>query len=127
MTTPKTIEFIREWNRLAGQDDLTPVEEYRILKEEAEELFRALEDEDKIETLDAVADILFVVLGFAERKKLRWREALERVAENNLSKFPLVKSSGTNWERVPIKDKHGKIQKPSGFVPVDLSDLVNND
>ena len=65
--------------------------------------------------------------------------ALSRVADNNLSKFPVVISpqdinwyTSQGWEneynhkynRFVIRDKNGKTRKPVDFVPVVLDDLV---
>lgn len=119
--------------------------QYKCLVEEVNEIGEGLETNNLEEVLDGVVDVLVVVTGMAHKL---WQlginvgEAVNRITDNNLSKFPeyttkealetvklyLDKGEGVIacdvMGKLVVKDLNGKIRKPASFVPVNLSDLV---
>ena len=106
-----------------------------LIQEEYLETVQAYDDEDTEEFADGVADIFVVVCGMIQKLAASgydMKSVLERVTENNLSKYPSV---GTAIRYDPahtitvnekhqvqiIKDANGKVRKPLDFKPVDLA------
>lgn len=95
---------------------------------------QAYDDEDPEEFADGVADIFVVVCGMIQKLSASgydMKGVLERVAENNLSKYPTVGSAvrydpahtitvNKKYQVQIIKDTNGKVRKPLDFKPVDL-------
>lgn len=94
----------RAWQRL------------KLVTEEYDEFVQALANDDKVETLDAIADLVFVLMGTAVEFGWDFDEAWSRVCESNWSKL------GPGG--VPVVDSHGKINKGPNFQAPDLTDLV---
>jgi len=90
---------------------------YKLMKDENLEYLGACYNEDKVEILDALVDKAYVLFGTINFHGMQdiFSEAFRRVHLNNMSKFP-------NGE--VLLDPDGKILKPEGFVPVDLTDLI---
>ncbi len=88
----------------------------KLITEEYDEFVQALANEDKVETLDALADMVFVILGTAVEFGWDFDEAWSRVCESNWSKL------GPDGK--PLFNKYGKIQKGPNFKAPDLEDLV---
>jgi NTP pyrophosphatase (non-canonical NTP hydrolase) len=140
------------FNLMAGTANKTDrndlLDQLNLINEEASEISDGLRKKDSVEVLDGAIDTLFVVLGFIQKLKMKGYvtyEAMQRVAENNLSKFPKdfeivaktikhYKSQGIDchyeyledYGRYVIRDSNNKVRKPIDFVPVDLSDCVPN-
>jgi hypothetical protein len=72
--------------------------------------------EQRIEFLDGAVDSAVVAIGSAIAIGSNVEKATHAVADNNLSKYPLV-----DGVRVILKDANGKIQKPPGFTSVNLN------
>ena len=91
---------------------------FDLMKEENEEFFKACEDNDIVEVLDAVVDQAYILYGTINQFGLQdlFEEAFELVHKNNLSKLVDGKV---------IRNEFGKILKPANFVPVDLKQLFN--
>jgi hypothetical protein len=134
-------ESIKKFNKISGVLDnptLETVDLYNSLSfEELSESITAFETQDAVEVLDGALDEFYVICGklqILEALGMNIEEGLKRVCENNLSKFLSV--SGEVWplemgkfynpehKVMVLKDKQGKIIKPFGFTPVDLTDLV---
>lgn len=119
--------------------------------EELSESITALEENNPVEILDGAIDEFYIVCGklaILDKMGYNVEEGIRRVCENNLSKFPQQSESGSEAvfaldNRYTIegrgifnktlkafqvftvyRDANGKIRKPEGFVPVDLSDCV---
>jgi predicted HAD superfamily Cof-like phosphohydrolase len=93
---------------------------FELMKEENDEFIVASQNYDLVEQLDACADMLYILAGTINQLgfKLVIEEAFNRVHKNNMTKVgPDGKVS---------RSPSGKILKPEGFVPVDLSDLITN-
>ena len=99
-----------------------------LMIEEVKEYADACKDENKVEILDALVDQMYILCGTIVSHGMQhiFNEAFRRVHENNMSKLvdgkPLINEVGTEYydPSKPI----GKVLKPKGYVPVDLSDLV---
>lgn len=88
----------------------------RLLAEEFTEFILALEEKNPEKLLDALADIVYVTYGVALDAGYDLDGALNRVHAANMRKL------GPDGN--PIIDEDGKVQKPEGWTPPDLSDLV---
>ena len=87
---------------------------------EKTETLEAMADENLIEILDGLVDQLYVVIFTARTYGLSHllAPAFKLIHENNMSKL------GSDGK--PIKDASGKVQKPEGYVPVDLRPLLED-
>ena len=92
---------------------------FNLMKEENREYIVASANKDLVEVLDSLVDQLYVLAGTINQHGMQdvIEEAFNRVHANNLTKVGV--------DGKVIRDADGKILKPEGFVPVDLSDLVN--
>ena len=86
--------------------------QHTLIEEEVDELRRAFQNRDMVECIDALADILYVVYGFAVSLGVDIEPFLDEVHNNNLTKV------GPNGEVIRRED--GKVLKPANYVPVDL-------
>jgi len=109
-----------------------------LIQEEYLETVEAFDNQDSTEFVDGVADMYVVVTGLIqklERMGVNMKEAIDRVCDNNLQKFPLYQdgwqdiipegcSVNTVDGRLVIKKiTTGKIMKPLNFKPVDLTNV----
>jgi predicted HAD superfamily Cof-like phosphohydrolase len=90
---------------------------FNLIKEEYEELMTANRDNDEIERLDACMDLIWVVLGYCISKGYDVKGAWNEVALTNLRKID--KATGK-----VIKNEAGKVMKPEGWKPPDLSKFI---
>lgn len=92
---------------------------FAIMAEEVKELKAAMVAQDKIEILDALADIIVVALGIAAKEGVlaALPGAFALVSHNNLTKFKFDEEVQAFYADV----QNGKIQKPEGFQNVDLT------
>lgn len=74
---------------------------------------------DRTEILDAAVDIAVVSIGAGISVGSDISGALNEVADNNLSKFPLV-----DGVRTVLKDANGKVMKPEGYQKPQLSQFL---
>lgn len=89
----------------------------RLIDEEYEEFKLAIQEVDDIEQLDACMDMIWVILGFCHMKGFKVKEAWDEVADSNLAKID------TKTGKV-IKREDGKVLKPEGWQPPNLSKFV---
>ena len=89
---------------------------YELMREENEEYKEANRDEDIVEILDACIDMIYVLAGTINQHGLQGliEEAFLRVHQNNMTKV---------IDGKVLRNEQGKIMKPSGFVPVDLTNM----
>lgn len=85
-----------------------------LIKEEVEELLKAT---DRLNALKELADIVYVVYGYAVTFGWDLDEAVRRVHENNMGR--MYQPDGTIKRR-----EDGKIIKNKDYPKVDLGDLV---
>ncbi len=87
-----------------------------LIQEEVNELAEAVEKVDPVETLDALSDILFTLMGLAAKSGLdvALEDAFKEVIRSNMTKV--------TGERVILPS--GKIGKPEGYEPPDIRSIV---
>jgi|TARA_B110000967_G_scaffold4751_1_gene4679 predicted HAD superfamily Cof-like phosphohydrolase len=99
-------------------DDVDPqIELYMdLITEEYHELQEAYKEQDVVEVADALADMVWVIMGMASTLGMDFNDIWEEVKRSNMSKF-------TN--NIIIRDgKTGKILKPSTFSEPDLAPIL---
>jgi len=94
----KVVDFNHEFGVLPSKN-LTPKKDIfdkdpnqvefclKLIREECKELEQAVKEKDYVETVDALADILYVVYGMGARIGLNLDNAFTLVHENNMSKL----------------------------------------
>lgn len=134
---------VKKFNEIAGTLDNPTIETVDLYNslgfEELSESIAALEENDPIEILDGALDEFYIICGklqILEKMGYNVEEGLKRVCENNLTKFPVVLDAHTIWPEqyqqmyntkhkvIVLKNQAGKIMKPPGFKPVDISDCI---
>lgn len=132
---------------IAGQDkELSKIDklsQFKIIQSEVIELLEEIEKDNLVGQADACIDILVTVFGMIkklENQGMNTSLVMQRIAENNLSKFPcdeqtaidsseLYIDQGTyctigyssKHQRYVIRDDAGKYRKPIGFQDVDTT------
>ena len=89
-----------------------------LIDEEFNELKEAIENEDMIETLDALEDILVVTIGAIHSAGMDGEGAWKEVMATNFAKID--KNTGKVRKR-----EDGKVLKPIGWVPPELAPFVS--
>ena len=88
-----------------------------LIAEEYEEFCQALIMRDDVEQLDACMDLIWVTLGFCHMKGFDVTKAWDEVLKTNMAKVDPVTGKVRRRE-------DGKILKPEGWKPPDLSKFV---
>lgn len=92
---------------LSEADDQRALRAHLIL-EECGELLRAMQHGNLVETLDGMADLIYVVCGTAAQFGLPLSEAFRRVHESNMTKSiardPRCRDKGDSFKRVDLTD-----------------------
>lgn len=132
---------IYKFNDIAGKfNNVKPEDidlQLSLQFEELTESITAFEEENVNELLDGAIDTFVIASGMLQLLQaagFKVDEALNKVVENNLSKYPAkfdVKDLPVGWnvdynndyKVFVIKDGNGKIRKPPYFIPVDLFGL----
>ena len=126
MDIKKMLQQVRSFQKASGQvvnkkPTTLEVKEvqlrYDLMREENIEYQDAGLSKNKVEILDACADQLYVLLGTINAHGLQdlIGPAFELVHKNNMTKV------GPDGK--VLRNPDGKILKPEGFVPVDLTTL----
>ena len=89
-----------------------------FIREEVDELNLAMVYEDLEDALDALVDIMYVVLGTAWMMNLPIMDAWDRVHAANMKKVRVENASESK------RNSSYDLKKPEGWSPPDLSDLV---
>ena len=87
--------------------------ETKKIKEELEELQKAVKDNDILEVADALTDILYVAYGAGHAFGINLDKCFNEVQESNMSK---IGSDGK-----PIYNESGKVMKGPNYFKPDLS------
>ena len=88
-----------------------------LIQEEGEELAEALAASDEVEELDAIIDLLVVIIGYGWSRGFPMVEAWDEVLRSNMAKIdPLT---GTVRKR-----EDGKILKPAGWTAPDIARVI---
>ena len=88
-----------------------------LIEEEFKELQVAVDNNDQLETLDALIDILVVTIGAIHSAGSDAEGAWKEVMQTNFNKID--KETGKVRKR-----EDGKVLKPTGWVPPDLKPFV---
>lgn len=119
----KNSERVREFHEVMGapvrrRPDLATAEERelrkRLITEERDELFEALDAEDVIGVADALADLLYVTYGTAVQFGIPIEAVFREVHRSNITK------------RGGTKDEGGKFLKPSWYQPPDIWSILKS-
>jgi len=114
-TKPQTpTEMVREFVTISGQKP-NPDLYSKLISEEFYEWLEAYEGTQ--EELKEMADLLYVIYGYANARGWDVEEALRRVHKNNMGR--MYQPDGTIKRRAD-----GKIEKNKDYPKVDLGDLV---
>lgn len=89
---------------------------WRLIDEEIEELYDAIDSGNKYEIAKEMADVLYVVYGMADFYGIDIDEVFAEVHRSNMSKLD---SDGN-----PIYREDGKVLKSENFFKADLTDKV---
>ena len=89
----------------------------KLIKEEYNELYDALESADRVEQLDALIDILVVTIGAIHSAGMDAEGAWKEVMRTNFAKID--KETGKVRKR-----EDGKVLKPQGWTPPDLKSYL---
>jgi predicted HAD superfamily Cof-like phosphohydrolase len=103
-------------NRNQDQFDLY----LKLIQEEVEELQTAVDNNDRVEQLDALIDILVVTVGAVQSLGADGEGAWKEVMSTNFAKI----DSLTGRVR---KREDGKVLKPVGWRPPELSKYINRE
>jgi NTP pyrophosphatase (non-canonical NTP hydrolase) len=85
----------------------------KLISEEFSEFLQAYFEKDNVEQLDAVCDLVWVLVGYAKSRGWDVEGAFNEVAESNMSK--LDPATGK-----PIKREDGKVMKGVNYFAPDL-------
>jgi len=151
----KFADNVFQFNEIAGNNTKVSIQDFKAqqkcLIEEVNEISEGLDNSNLEEVLDGVVDVLYVAIGMLiklEELGIDTEVALQRIGENNLSKFPEYSKeiSDKTFEQYKLqgvtikadarftadypngvmvfKDDNNKIRKPASFKSVTLTDLV---
>ena len=99
-------------------EDKTSSLRYHLMSEENLEYFISCLQDNKVEILDALVDMAYVLFGTVASHGMtdEFVKGFKLVHENNMTK---IQEDGK-----VLKNPDGKILKPDGYVPVDLKSLL---
>lgn len=92
-----------------------------LIKEEHKELEKALIDKDLLGITDALADLMYVVLGTACACGIDLEPIFAEVHRSNMSKAIYIEGSAIP---LVIKNHQGKVLKPATYTPPNLQPLL---
>lgn len=116
MTTPTVMDMVKEFAKVTGQEP-NPILSASLIVEECEEWFTAYDHETEQEEIKELADLLYVIYGYANSQNWDLDEAVRRVHENNIGRC--IQPDGSIKRR-----EDGKILKNKDYPKVQLGDLV---
>jgi len=90
-----------------------------LIREETDELEEAIQDNDKVEQLDALVDILVVTMGAIRAAGWDGEGAWKEVMDTNFAKI----DADTGKVR---KREDGKVLKPEGWKAPELARFIND-
>jgi len=108
-------EMVKEYAKVSGQVPDNFLYQ-RLMGEEFDEWADETTTNDPAAELKELADLLYVIYGYANARGWDVEEALKRVHENNLGR--IFQPDGSIKRRAD-----GKIEKNKAYPKVDLSDL----
>jgi predicted HAD superfamily Cof-like phosphohydrolase len=123
MTNPfrDQAKFMNACGQTVGNHNQDQFDLYlKLIQEEVEELQTAVDNNDRVEQLDALIDILVVTVGAVQSLGVDGEGAWKEVMSTNFAKI----DSLTGRVR---KREDGKILKPVGWRPPELSKYINKE
>ena len=114
---------VKKWLEAVGQTTVSDNPQQRrlyakLITEEFSEFMEAFIDDDDVEQLDACADMIWVIIGYALSRGWDIEGAWKEVTRSNFSKFDAETG-------LPIKNPEtGKIMKPSTFSEPKLKQFI---
>ena len=88
-----------------------------LIKEELEELTKAMDEKDLLEVADALTDILYVTYGAGHAFGINLDKCFNEVQNSNMSKL--------GEDGKPIYNEAGKVMKGPNYFKPDLSKFLN--
>jgi len=114
-------KFMRACDQTVGTEDIKQFAMYvGLIKEEHDELTVAINNNDKVETLDALIDILVVTIGAIHSMGADAEGAWKEVMNTNFAKID--KETGKVRKR-----EDGKVLKPVGWTPPELEQFIKKE
>ena len=114
-------KFMNACGQTVGQRNQDQFDLYlKLIKEEVDELQTAVDDNDRVEQLDALIDIMVVTVGAVQSLGVDGEGAWKEVMSTNFAKI----DSLTGRVR---KREDGKVMKPTGWQPPKLSKYINKE
>jgi predicted HAD superfamily Cof-like phosphohydrolase len=114
-------KFMRACDQSVGEFNINQLNMYLgLIKEEGDELKAAIVKQDKVETLDALIDILVVTVGTLHSLGVDVEGAWNEVMRTNFAKID------TKTGKVS-KREDGKVSKPEGWTPPDLKQFIKGE
>ena len=111
-------EFMRACGQTVGEDNPEQFALYmKLVAEEMAELQEAIAKNDRVETFDAILDLIVVLIGAGHSKGLPMPEGWDQVTISNMRKV------NPETGRVERRED-GKILKPAGWRPPRLAQLL---
>jgi predicted HAD superfamily Cof-like phosphohydrolase len=111
-------KFMRACDQSVGEFNKDQCNMYLgLIEEEVTELAVGIKNKDKVETLDALIDILVVTIGTIHSMGADAEGAWKEVMSTNFAKID--KETGKVRKR-----EDGKVLKPQGWTPPDLKPFV---
>jgi len=89
---------------------------YKLIKEELDELHKAIEGKDLLEVADALTDILYVTYGAGHAFGIDLDKCFAEVQQSNMSKL------GDDGQ--PIFNEHGKVMKGPNYTKPNLKKFI---
>jgi NTP pyrophosphatase (non-canonical NTP hydrolase) len=108
-------KFMQACDQFPGKDqeDLY----VKLITEEYNEFLEGIKNNDRVEILDAICDLVWVLNGYAVAAKFNYNDAFNEVAASNMSKIDPVTNKA-------IKNEYGKVMKPASYFAPDLTKFV---
>ena len=114
-------KFMNACGQTVGERNQDQFDLYlKLIQEEVGELQTAVDDNDRVEQLDALIDIMVVTVGAVQSLGVDAEGAWKEVMSTNFSKI----DSLTGRVR---KREDGKVLKPTGWQPPQLAKYINKE
>ena len=114
-------KFMNACGQTVGERNQDQFDLYlKLIQEEVDELQTAVDDNDRVEQLDALIDIMVVTVGAVQSLGVDGEGAWKEVMSTNFAKI----DSLTGRVR---KREDGKVMKPVGWQPPELSKYINKE
>jgi predicted HAD superfamily Cof-like phosphohydrolase len=114
-------KFMRACDQSVGEFNINQLNMYLgLIKEEGDELQAAIIKQDKVETLDALIDILVVTVGTLHSLGVDAEGAWNEVMKTNFAKIDSKTGKVS-------KREDGKVLKPEGWTPPALNNFIKGE